>query len=462
MILLNHKFALQIFYTAFLLISLFNTINCKNLGTNSAISDISSIFDELPAFSGAEGFGSTTSGGRGGRVIEVINLNEDGTGSFRAACKITGPRIIVFRMGGTLLLDSNITIEDPYITIAGQSAPGDGILIRGAGILIRTHDVIIRGLRIRVGDDSNGPVPSERDGITIANPEDPPYNIIIDHCSISWAVDENVSTWRECNNITFQWSIISEGLNNSIHTDGKHSMGMLLGRNAATNISVHHNLFAHHRGRQPLVQNGATTEVINNIVYNWQNKATDLEGSAHVNLIGNLYKPGADTPTEDGPKRKGVFIQNDKGLSVYVSGNIGPGRPTNTGDDWLITDGDEQYRSLTPAVSPSGITTYPVEQIFDLILANAGAISPTRDAVDVRIVKSVRDGIGRVIDSQDEVGGWPELAHGTPPVDTDHDGMPDAWEKSRGLDPNDARDGGLDRDGDGYTNIEEYLNGLIQ
>ena len=420
-----------------------------------------SVAHEIPAFPGAEGFGSTTRGGRGGRVIEVTNLNDGGPRSFREACEATAPRIVVFRTGGVIKINSDIRITHPFITIAGQAAPGGGIAIRGATLRIDTHDVIIRGLRIRVGDDPDGPDPSERDGVTIANPSNPPYNIIFDHCSVSWAIDENVSTWQKCNNITFQWCIVSEGLNNSIHPKGKHSMGLLLGRDAAENISVHHNLFAHHRGRQPLVQSGTKTEFINNLVYNWEATATDLTGAAQINIIGNFYKSGLDTPAEDGAKGKGVFSQDDEGLSVYVSGNIGPGRPTNSGDDWLITDGDEQYRSLTPVVAGSRITTYPVEQLLDLILENAGAVTPTRDEVDLRVVKSVRDGNGRVIDSQDEVGGWPKMAHGVPPVDSDHDGMPDEWEASLDLNPNDARDGGMDRNGDGYTNIEEYLNSLI-
>ena len=180
-----------------------------------------------PAFPGAQGFGSTTKGGRDGKLFFVTNLNSDGPGSFREACEAKGPRIVIFRVGGTITIEKSISIQNPYITIAGQSAPGDGICIRGAAIKITTHDVIVRGLRIRIGDGP-GPAPDNRDGLSIANNSKQPYNIIIDHCSISWAIDENFQLWYPCNSITIQWCIISEGLHNSLHPKRPHSSGLII------------------------------------------------------------------------------------------------------------------------------------------------------------------------------------------------------------------------------------------
>ena len=235
---------------------------------------------QIPAFPGAEGFGSFTPGGRGGKIIEVTNLNPTGKGSFRSACEASGPRIIIFRTGGTISLIKNIRIKNPYVTIAGQTAPGDGICIKGAAIIIETHDVILRGLRIRIGDDISGPNPENRDGIGIENKNNPPYNIIIDHCSISWAVDENVSVWYATHDITFQWCIISEALNKSIHPKGSHSMGMLFGApegsvNRPKNISIHHNLFAHNQDRNPKIAGANFCEIINNVIYNFNEKSAE-------------------------------------------------------------------------------------------------------------------------------------------------------------------------------------------
>ena len=415
----------------------------------------------LPAFPGAEGFGSDTIGGRGGQVIEVTNLDASGAGSLRAAVETSGPRIVVFKVGGTILLTTDIRIREPYITIAGQTAPGDGILIRGAGVRVQTHDVIIRGLRIRVGDDPAGPTGENRDGLGAADSSVPPYNIIFDHCSVSWAIDENMQTWYPCHDITLQWSVVGEALADSLHPEGVHSMGFLVGDHSQR-ISVHHNLFVHNRGRNPLMKGDTLAEVVNNVVYNWGYGPTnfgDLEGSgpSSANVIGNTYLPGVDS------NGQGIKISSNvsTGTLIYAEDNVGPGREDGLGDDWLAVQGDEQYRSLSPVVSSELVTIHDVTSAYDVVLAEAGASVPARDAVDLRMVQSLLDGTGGLIDSQDEVGGWPSLAGGTPPTDGDHDGMPDDWELARTLDPNDPNDAALDRDSDGYTNIEEYINGLF-
>ena len=449
----------------------FNILHLIIVGSFLAVSAAA---NALPAFPGAEGFGSNTPGGRGGTVIEVTNLNNSGSGSFRAACEASGPRIVVFRTGGTIVLSSDIWINNPYITIAAQTAPGDGVSIRGAGLRIATHDVIVRGLRIRVGDGSGGPNPDNRDGLGIENKNNPPYNIIIDHCSLSWAVDETGTMWYASHDITFQWNILSEALMDSIHSKGGHSMGLLAGP-GSKKITLHHNLLAHNQDRNPLFGGtnsqsptmGAATqaELINNVIYNWgwfaTRIATNLSTTSpqKVNIVGNYYKKGADTDSN-----KGIFVRDSDVLAatrVYVKDNIGPGRPTGNENEWSIVEGSESNRSNSPTFTPSGVNESSAFEAYDDVLDNVGAIAPNRDSVDARVVKSVRNGTGRIIDSQSEVGGWPSLKSGTAPQDSDHDGMPDNWETSHGLNPNNASDGNTDRNGDGYTNVEEYINSLI-
>jgi pectate lyase len=386
----------------------------------------------LPAFPGAEGFGSETPGGRGGQVIKVTNLNASGYGSLDSACRTSGARIIVFRTGGTIVLSNDIVINQPFVTVAGQTAPGDGICIRGGVLKIKTHDVIVRGLRIRVGDDPNGPDPDDRDGIDISNRSTPPYNIIIDHCSISWAIDGNLDFWYPCHDITVQYCLLSEALHKSLHSKGGHSTALLVGDHAKQ-ISIHHNLMAHNNGRNPLMKWDTETEIINNVVYNWDSwgctnlsNYKDQDFTVAANIIGNYYKPlqRSSSPIHIDSKTRA-------GSKVYVKGNIGPGRPSDSGDDWLLVSGDAQHRVDTFALQPSGITVQPVIEVFEHVLENAGAIVPHRDTVDRRAVQTTRDSTGKIIDSQDEVGGWPVYASGTPPVDSDHDGMPDAWENEK-------------------------------
>ena len=418
----------------------------------------------LPAFPGAEGYGSTTVGGRGGTVIEVTNTNSTGTGSFRDACGKTYPRIIVFRTGGTILLTNDIYITSPYVTIAGQSAPGDGICIRGAALRIGTHDVVVRNLRFRVGDDPNGPNPENRDGIGIEPPSTNSSNIILDHCSVSWAIDGSIDIYGH--EVTVQWCNISEALHNSLHPAGAHSTGLLIGDGLqTTNQSVHHNYMAHDNGRTPLLKGATRTEVVNNVMYNWGTwggaTTADPEGSGPLaaNWTFNYFKAG--TNTADG--RPIMLAANTSTNSrFFVDGNIGPYRPADTGDDWLLVlalGSTSVCRTNAPPVAGAGITTTSATNAYDAVLAGVGAFP--RDVIDVRLIQDVRNGTGKIIDSQTQVGGWPVYNPGTPPVDTDHDGMPDAWEIAHGLNPNDPADGKTDRDLDGYSNVEEYLNSLM-
>ena len=435
---------------------------------------------EVPAFPGAEGFGAVAIGGRGGQVIEVTNLNDSGRGSFRAACESNGKRTVVFRSGGTIEVRSPISIRNPFITIAGQTAPGDGILLKahpsydGAVIRVMTHDVILRGIRIR-----RGPTKAKGccgDGISIANSKDMPHKIIIDHCSISWGTDENMDAWYSAQDITVQWCIFSEALYNSSHEKGPHSKGTIMGSDVRR-VSYHHNLLVHNVERNPLFNNRrGPNHVINNVIYNWMYAGGQFskskQGAAHVNLIGNSYLAGPDTR-----KVRYEVVLSNYPLEplVYVHDNHGHHRPDGTGDQWAVMGdassglGSEWMR--VPASrkiqrdkpwpdSPMPVQIQKSGDAYESVLALAGAIMPRRDQVDQRAVNDVRQRSGKCIDSPSQVGGWPILDPGKPPVDTDHDGMPDLWEKRQGLNSNDASDRNQ-VDSDGYTRIERYTNSLI-
>lgn len=404
----------------------------------------------VPAFPGAEGFGASTPGGRGGKVLLVANLNDSGPGSMRAAVETRGPRIVVFRVAGTIDLRSPLRITEPYLTIAGQSAPGDGIALRNYGIVLAdgVHDVIIRHLRVRPGLGGNG----EPDGIGLyAGGKGPIRNVIIDHCSISWAVDENIGMGG-VEDVTIQWCIIAEGSMKG-HHKGPHSMGLLCGgKDRCRRVSIHHNLFAHNNQRNPRFQ-GGRFEFVNNVVYNWGQIAGHLTWAPRANFIGNFYRPGPSS------RRDRYAIETDGPCPLYVAGNISPRRPDGRGDEWAIVGAwgkpaDRSARRLRPwPPAPIPITVHSAEEAYRLVLEGAGATLPRRDPVDRRVVDEVRRGTGGLGIRSD----YPPL-DGTPPADRDSDGMPDWWEEDFGLDPLDGWDAYGDPDADAYTNIEEFLN----
>ncbi len=410
------------------------------------------------AFPSAEGFGAFAKGGRGGSVIYVTNLNDSGPGSLRDAIDHKIPRNILFAVSGSITLKSDLIIKSPYITIAGQTAPGDGVTIKQGGIYIMTHDVILRHIRIRPGDLEGKPNPDDRDGITIGQEAN---NVIVDHVSVSWAIDENISTWYEPKNITIQWNLISEALNYSKHPKGKHSMGLLIGDNSKQ-VSVHHNLFAHNNARSPAtVKGGATCDIVNNLVYNWGDRGFAFsinytQKPVYVNLIGNIFLRG--------PSSRGHFFKADKKpleSVIYLS--------KNTGDDpYLIKINEDlreaPYLSKLPHIKVNNIKQTTNEaKLKNLILADAGATLPKRDDIDKRIVSDVINRSGQIIDSQREVGGWidfnsREMSSETlRKRDTDLDGIPNYWEKKYGLNQHDPKDG-KEFTNSGYTNLEIYLN----
>ncbi|TWT87192.1 hypothetical protein Mal64_27300 [Pseudobythopirellula maris] len=435
---------------------------------------------EQLAFPTAEGYGKHTVGGRGGAVFEVTNLNDSGEGSLRAAVEAKGPRTVVFRVSGVIDLESDLRIKNPYLTIAGQTAPGDGICLKRRPLMIGADEVIVRHIRVRFGDESG----QDSDAISARYVK----NLILDHVSASWSVDETVSIYH-CENVTVQWCLVSESMFNSNHSKSTHGFGGIWGSNHS---SYHHNLLAHHSSRNPRFASGCgNTDYRNNVLYNWgynscyggekQQKGNPKFNFSRINMVGNYYKPGPATAPGDvshriaNPSSRG---SDDKG-EWYIADNFVEGAPAVTANNWEggVQPGDPEFRLGQPWPAMA-INQQPAEEAYELVLKNAGATLPRRDPVDTRVVQEVRSGTATyegvydqrkkvadaslpsgIIDSQNDVGGWPELKSTPAPADKDHDGMPDAWEVSQGLDPSNAADRNQ-LAGDGYTMLEHYLNSI--
>jgi len=435
-------------------------------------------FAGVKAFPGAEGFGTNTVHGRGGKVIHVTNLKNSGPGSFRAACEASGRRIVVFDVSGIISLGRDpIVINNPFIYIAGQTAPGDGICLKNSGIRVHTHDVLIRYIRIRPGDGTSGTAPRDRDAISVLgnNNGRNSYNVVIDHCSMSWAIDEVLSTWHPgIHDITFSWNIISEGLWHSRHPEGSHSRGLLIG-DGARDISIHHNYLAHHNRRTPLIKGSTNVDVVNNLIYNPREFAASIQPvpgyDLTVNFVKNYYKAGwnrnhpaahpADVSNYITKWEIDVFDKYpwSSRSGVYHKGNIGWRRTNDSQEEYVGSEVQANHRSSTRYSAPA-ISTRSALDAKELILRGAGATAPKRDSVDTRVVADFKNGTGKIINSQREVGGWPIYRSATLPRDTDRDGMSDNWENNHGLNPQDPSDASRDKNNNGYTNIEEYVNSL--
>lgn len=442
----------------------------------------------LPVFPGAEGFGTRTPAGRGGKIIAVTSLADEGPGTLRAALADPSPRIIVFRVGGVIELQKILAINAPFVTVAGQTAPGDGIMIKNAGIRIATHDVLIQSLRIRPGIAGGGKIdPNSNSAVTMdggyRDGIDGAHDIVLDHLSTSWAEDETIAAWNGAHDITIAWCIISEALyhGRQFRASASHSSGMFIG-DGAYNVSIHHNLFANNHGRNPLISEGGTHDIVNNVIYNWREYAVQIQepsgapadsgSNTFVNGIGNYFLAGPSTDRH--PELYEYLFSGHKNSmpKLFVSGNIGPHRPDEQKDEWApvgvyripgVPPGaaSEIYRSRTAYATPPLSATSAAEA-FARVMMQAGAIAPRRDAVDLRIIADVQNKTGSIINAPQEVGGYPLLNHGVAPLDSDHDGMPDKWEIQHGLDPHNPADGNGDADGNGYTNIEKYLHALLQ
>ena len=411
----------------------------------------------VAAFPGAQGFGATTPGGRGGKVIAVTNLSDDGPGSLRAAVEAEGKRIVVFRVSGLITLTRKLIIKNPYITIAGQTAPGDGICLRNFTFVIATHDVVVRYLRSRLGDLTA----QEDDSITIAAGA---KDVVVDHCSASWSIDEDLSLAGDVSNITVQWCLIAEGLNHSKHSKGEHGYGSLSRANGP--VTWHHNLWAHNVSRNPRLGDNygrppyPTFDVRNNVIYDYGEIASGLtQGVLKVNYVANYIRPGPSSKVTTP-----IHIGGPSDLIFYITGNVFEGNDALTLNnsrffDPEVIDGKRQVRTVETAFDAPAVTTTSASAAFESVLDAVGASLPRRDSVDARIISEVRQRRGSIIDSQQQVGGWPEMKSTIAPQDSDGDGMPDDWERRYRLNPRDPADANLDPDRDGYTNIEEYLNG---
>ncbi len=420
-------------------------------------------FAQPLAFPGAEGFGRHATGGRGGEVYAVTNLNDSGPGSLRDAVS-AGHRTVVFSVSGTIDLQSDLMITHSNLTIAGQTAPGDGICLKR--FPLRTNGashLIIRFLRVRPGAESGKAV----DGIEIRNGHD----IILDRCSVSWSIDEAVNTWHGARNVTVQWCLIAEPLNRSVHEKGAHGYGASWG---GENTSYHHNLFAHCTARTPSVagQDRERTILMDHrcsVIFNWEHRSCDGKPES-INIVNNYYKPGPATRAD--VRRRLVRIDDTKAKYGYdslwfIEGNVLDGDAGISADNWrggVEFEGrtsEAANRRRTPfAVAP--VTTQTAPEAYALVLRDVGATRPRRDALDARLVREVESGqptFGNgIIDSPHQVGGWPVLKSAPAPLDTDGDGMPDNWERAHGLDPKkpaDRNDRQLDP---AFTNLEVYLN----
>ena len=458
---------------------------------------------KIPAFPGAEGGGAYSFGGRGGKVIVVTNLNDEGPGSLREACEQGGARIVVFNVAGIIRLKTPLIVRAPYITIAGQSAPGDGVCIAGESFWVDTHDVVVRHMRFRRGETYVG----RRDDAFGGNPVG---NIMIDHCSTSWGLDENISFYRHMLvdpgngnriklptvNVTIQNTISAQALDTY-----NHAFGSTIG---GENCTFMRNLWADNAGRNPSIGSNGVFNFVNNVLYNWVHRSVDGGDYRTVyNIINNYYKPGPLTPKSEVGHRvvKPEARMKDRHGNpvfgrVYAGGNIVEGNDRVTKDNW---DGGVQPSELKeldqrtkdniklnePYVIDNPFPIMTAKDAYKFVLDNAGATFPKRDIVDQRIIEQVKT--GKVYYEEDlnpddfyqfeyrrlpkdsykqgiitdikQVGGYPEY-NGTPYKDSDNDGMPDEWEIKYGLNPNDPSDAAKDMSGDGYTNIEKYLNGI--
>lgn len=450
------------------------------------------------AFPGAEGYGKYTSGGRGGRVIKVTNLKDLNSfgqtvdGSLRAALSTSGtdPITIIFTVSGTILLGSSeLKCSRPNITIAGQTAPGDGICIRKGKIQFSGDNIIIRYIRFRVGDELTVSVPC----LDIENCR----NIIVDHCSLSWAAEENMDDY-DTKYTTVQYCILSEALYNSVNVKGARAYACQWG---GQYCSYHHNLLASCYHRSPRIngcQSNDTVSLVdfrNNVVFNWSGDSQGSYGgeyeqlypdSAHNvalgagsfnNFVNNYYKPGPATQSNPAIVEPSYVRSGYTAAGYgkwYFNGNYLVGNTAASADNWQAVNsskvGGAYNIKVTNEFSVSPVTTLSAQDAYTDVLSKAGAILPRRDIVDTRVVGFIKgDSIARggatlgvssgIIDSQSDVGGWPTLASKYAPIDSDNDGIPDAWETNNGLNPNDPTDGPKIAS-DGYSNLEHYLNGI--
>jgi pectin methylesterase-like acyl-CoA thioesterase len=438
--------------------SVIAAINDPNFqgGTSATLNIYAPGTQPVKAFPGAEGAGEAAKGGRGGDVYHVTNLNDSGAGSLREGIRTaSGPRTIVFDVSGTINLLTRLNVNKSFLTIAGQTAPGDGVTVAGHSTVVSANNVIVRYVRFRMGDINCPAVQDDAFWV------DKAADVIIDHVSASWSVDETLSV-TESDRVTVQWSFITESMRNSCHEKGAHGYGSLI-RYGSGLITYHHNLYAHHDSRNPRVGDNIGLDFVNNVIYDWGIKATYTadftEGITRVNYVGNYLVAGPMTPASS---RTRAFEGGSTNTQIYLSNNFvdsnlnGARDGSNIGTNMLVG----AYTLQQPGrFQFSQVNTDSAQTAYERVLAGAGH-SLHRDAVDERITSEVKTEGGRFINSQTEVGGYPVLNPGAALNDADGDGIPDQWEGEHGLNPSDAADGRA-VNGNGYTNLERYLNSLV-
>mgnify|MGYP000196203589 CR=1 FL=1 len=456
---------------------------------------------QLLAFPGAEGAGKFVSGGRGNtsttpKIFEVTSLVDNATagstpGTLRYAVTNNSPsapyRIIVFRVSGIIHLYAQLNLTRANTTIAGQTAPGGGIVISDYPVYISNNNIIIRYVRFRLGDKNQAASLGNDDAF--GDNGSPRQKIMVDHCTMSWSNDEVTSIY-DGDSLSIQWCMMSEPLDYSYHDEGsgiqQHAYGGIQGGKHA---SMHHNIYAHCRGRMPRfngIRTGYpdTADFRNNIIYNWADYTTNGGEGGSYNVVNNYYKYGPNTPSTvtSGVNRRSMLIQPYKQASpaipygrYYLNGNYCFNSTAVTARNWLgasFSGGSFTDSVASKALVPFNcvdINTQSATDAYQAVLKSAGCILPYRDTLDERIVSNVINGTGRLIDCQGgfphgtayaaTVNAWPYLPTGYTPTDTDHDGMPDIWETQRGLNPNLATDLNLYTSNTGYSNVETYLNG---
>lgn len=405
----------------------------------------------MRAVPSAQGFGVETVHGRGGQILFIGET--DPMGDFLTYLNESGPRIIVPRWCGTLDFDptQTFTITEPFLYFAGQRAPGQGITLKGCNLVVGTHDVVLRGLRSRIGSLPGGIDGQRRDALRIGSETDGEvYKVLVDHCSFSWSVDETVEViGANTHDITISYCFISEPLSLAGHPKTEHSKALSAHNTGGGRVTFHHNVIAHSLDRNPQMLSPAEIECVNNVFYNCA-KGGRFGNNAQVHFIGNRYVPGPNTPANTYGL---ILLQGDMtNPRVYVRGNVGHNRPTNSGDEWLICRDSSVYRSLVP-LFVENVVAEDVDAMWPGILDKVGCLP--HDAVDERVKGHILSGTGAVINSQDDVGGWPVIVSVPPLPDSDGDGMDDEWESARQLVDNDPSD---DRNGNGYTDPEDYVN----
>ncbi len=484
----------------------------------SGIMSMLTAFAATPAFPGAEGYGMYTTGGRGGNVLHVTSLQDTlMEGTLRWALAQNGTNTIVFDVSGTIHLQSELDVRHANTTIAGQTAPGDGICIADYPVVIKANNIIIRFIRFRLGNKYVAF--HEGDGLGGMDKE----NIIIDHCSVSWSVDECLSVYGS-RNLTVQWCLVSQSMNNSGHSKGAHGYG---GNWGGAGASYHHNLMCHHASRVPRLGPRPSTQLEehmdlrNNVFYNWAGNGCYGGEAMDVNIVNNYYKPGPATLTRGANIQKRIAAVGCRTTSyckrevnpttgeitgnawlptwhqwgqLYVDGNVNPLWADVTADNWTLgvlnqidksgndrtfNDSVAEYMHLLRPLDFYAVTTHSAEDAYERVLAYAGACLH-RDWIDTLMVYDTRHTVAShtgtgcapgIINSQNDNrpanlpegaqwDAWPDLQSLTPPTDTDRDGMPDDWEQAHSLNPNDPTDRNILND-EGYTMLECYLAELV-